>query len=65
MLDVRQEIVESVLAKSNFYNSVHSVYMELPFGQCPLGVFMDREKGVRFVPMTIGTYYLAQTETGW
>lgn len=64
LLDVRQEIVESVLAKSNFYNSVHSVYMELPFGQCPLGVFMDREKGVRFVPFTIGTYYLGADGTG-
>lgn len=64
VLDIRQEIVESVLAKSNFYNSVHSVYMELPFGQCPLGVFMDREKGVRFVPMTIGTYYLGTDGTG-
>lgn len=64
LLDVRQEIVESVLAKSNFYNAVHSVYMELPFGQCPLGVFMDREKGVRFVPFTIGTYYLGTDGTG-
>lgn len=64
ILDIRQEIVESVLAKSNFYNSVHSVYMELPFGQCPLGVFMDREKGVRFVPMTIGTYYLGTDGNG-
>lgn len=64
ILDIRQEIVESILAKSNFYNSVHSVYMELPFGQCPLGVFMDREKAVRFVPMTIGTYYLGTDGTG-
>lgn len=58
ILDIRQEIVQSVLAKSNFYNSVHSVYLELPFGQCPLGIFSDPKTCVRFVPMTIGTYYL-------
>lgn len=58
VLDQRQEILQSVLAKSNFYNAVHTVYLELPFGQCPLGVFQDLKTGVRFVPMTIGTYYL-------
>lgn len=64
ILDDRQEIVQSVLAKSNFYNSVHTVYLELPFGQCPLGIFMDRKHGVRFVPFTIGTYYLGVDGAG-
>lgn len=58
VLDERYEIVNSVLARSNFYNSVHTVYLELPFGQCPLAVFYDSQNGVRFQPQTIGTYYL-------
>lgn len=58
VLDQRQEIVQSVLAQSNFYDSAHSSYMELPFGQSPLAVFYDPVKGVRFQHMTIGTYAL-------
>lgn len=58
VLDQRYEIVSHVLAQSNFYNSVHSVYLELPFGQCPMAVFSDPEHGVRFQTMTIGTYAL-------
>ena len=58
VLDTRQEIVSSVLAKSNFYNSIHTVYLELPFGQCPMAIFYDPENGVRFQTMTIGTYAL-------
>ena len=55
VLDQRQEIVSYILAKSNFYNSVHSVYLELPFGQCPLAIFYDPQNGVRFQAMTIDT----------
>ena len=44
VLDIRQEIVSMTLAKSNFYNSVHSVYLELPFGQCPMAI--DRKSVV-------------------
>ncbi len=58
VLDRRQEILSTVLAKSNFYNSVHAVYLELPFGQCPLAIYADQKSGVRFVPMTIGTYFV-------
>lgn len=58
VLDQRQEIVSYVLSKSNFYNSIHAVYMELPFGQCPLGIFMSPATGVRFQPYTIGSYYI-------
>lgn len=58
VLDQRHEIVSHVLSKSNFYNSVHSVYLELPFGQCPLAIFYDPSNGVRFQAMTIGTYAL-------
>lgn len=58
ILDQRQEIVSHILSSSNFYNSVHSVYLELPFGQCPLAIFYDPSNGVRFQSMTIGTYAL-------
>lgn len=58
VLDERQEIVAAVLQKSNFYNAVHSVYLELPFGQCPLAIFYDPVRGICFQPMTIGTYAL-------
>ena len=58
VLDQRQKIMQAVLAGSNFYNSVHSCYLELPFGQAPLAIFPDAKKGVRFQPLTIGTYAL-------
>ncbi len=58
VLDERQEIMQAVLAGSNFYNSVHSCYLELPFGQAPLAIFPDDKTGVRFQPLTIGTYAL-------
>lgn len=58
ILDERYEIVSHILSQSNFYNSVHSVYLELPFGQCPMAIFYDPQKGIRFQTMTIGTYAL-------
>lgn len=58
ILDERMEILMDVLSKSNFYNSIHNVYMELPFGQCPLGIFTSGKSGVMFVQFPIGTYAL-------
>jgi len=58
LLDDRLDILNDVLNKSNFYNAIHSAYLELAFGQAPLGVFASAETGVHFVPFTIGTYYL-------
>ena len=58
VLDERYEIVNSILARSNFYDSANVVYLELPFGQCPLAIFYDARNGVRFQPQTIGTYYI-------
>jgi hypothetical protein len=63
-LDARLELTMAVLQKSNFYNAMHSVYMELPFGQCPLAVLHSPEKAVRFAPFTVGTYALAAGEDG-
>jgi hypothetical protein len=56
LLDQRLDILNDVLNKSNFYNAIHSCYLELAFGQAPLGVFASAETGVHFVPFTIGTY---------
>lgn len=56
ILDERNTILERVLASSNFYNAVQSVYMELPFGVGALGVFPDAKKGVRFTHYPLGTY---------
>lgn len=64
VLDKRQEILESFLHRSNFYNAVHTVYTELPFGQAPLGVFSSPETGIRFQPYTVGSYYLGTTGIG-
>ena len=64
VLDKRQEIVEYILHRSNFYNSVHACYMELAHGQAPLGVFASSETGVRFQNYTIGTYYLSNGAHG-
>lgn len=58
LLDMRMDVVNDVLEKSNFYNSVHSCYLELAFGQAALGIFPDTRYGVHFVPYTIGSYYL-------
>ena len=63
VLDQRNEIMESVLAKSNFYNAVHQCYSELPFGQAPMGIF-SCNGGITFVPYTIGTYALACNAVG-
>lgn len=64
ILDERMEILNDVLDKSNFYNAIHTAYLELPFGQAPLGVFPDREHGVHFVPYTIGSYMLSASADG-
>lgn len=58
VLDERQEIMYAVLGKSNFYNSVHSCYLELPFGTAPMMILPDPGKGIRCVPLTVGTYAL-------
>lgn len=64
LLDQRIDIVNDVLEKSNFYTAVHSCYMELAFGQAPLGIFPDARYGVHFVPYTIGTYAMENGPDG-
>lgn len=60
ILDQRLEILNDVLNKSNFYNAIHSDYLEIAFGQAVLSIFPDSKTGVHFVPYTIGTYYIEQ-----
>lgn len=64
VLDIRQEILYAILARSNFYNAIHCCYQELPFGQAPLGIFPSYETVVHFLPFPIGTYSLAVGANG-
>lgn len=61
ILDERMNIINAVLERSNFYTAVHACYLELAFGQAPLGIFPDSRLGVHFVPYPIGSYAM---ETG-
>ncbi|MGM9580046.1 MAG: portal protein [Anaerovibrio sp.] len=64
LLDKRMNILQDVLLKSNFYNAIHSSYLELAFGQAPLAIFQDADTGVHFVPFTIGTYMMENGPDG-
>ena len=64
LLDDRLDVLNDVLNKSNFYNAVHACYLELAYGQAPLGVFASAETGVHFVPFTVGTYFLDTSADG-
>ena len=61
VLDERMNIINGVLERSNFYTVIHSCYLELAFGQAPLGIFPDSRNGVHFVSYPIGSYAI---ETG-
>ena len=61
ILDERMNLINAVLERSNFYTAVHACYLELAFGQAPLGIFPDSKLGVHFVPYPIGSYAM---ETG-
>lgn len=64
LLDKRMNILQDTLLKSNFYNAIHSCYLELAFGQAPLAIFQDADTGVHFVPFTIGTYMIENGPDG-
>ncbi len=63
VLDSRQEIMQAVLARSNFYHAVYNCYCDLPFGQAPLGIFSTAD-GVHFVHYPIGSYALGTNAQG-
>lgn len=56
LLDQRMDIINAVLERSNFYTAVHACYLELAFGQAPLGIFPDSRLGVHFVSYPVGSY---------
>lgn len=61
LLDERMNLINAMLERSNFYTAVHACYLELAFGQAPLGIFPDSRLGVHFTPYPIGSYAI---ETG-
>ncbi|MDR2006506.1 MAG: head-tail connector protein [Acidaminococcales bacterium] len=63
-LDARLELLNRVLNGSNFYNAAHGAFMELPFGQAPVGIFEDAFRGVRFENYPIGCYAYEVDHTG-
>jgi hypothetical protein len=55
-----EKILQEVFNRSNFYNSVHSMYKELGvFGTSAMGVYEDFDNIIRCEPYTIGSYCLA------
>lgn len=64
LLDERMDILNDVLNKSNFYNAIHSTYLELAFGQAVLAIFPDAERGVHFTSYTIGSYLIESGPDG-
>jgi hypothetical protein len=60
------EMVErSILHKSNFYNSIYTVYTELgAFGTAPLYRQPSFDDVIRFRPFTVGEYVIAENDQG-
>lgn len=58
-----QEIMRSVLAKSNFYGVMPNVYLEaIIYGTAAAIIDPDPETGIRMRQLTIGEYYLGLGE---
>ena len=60
------EMIErSILHKSNFYNSIYTVYTELgAFGTAPLYRQPSFDDVIRFRPFTAGEYVIAENDQG-
>ena len=62
LYDVERRM-RDVFAKSNLYKPLPTVYGEMGvFGVCPMIGLEDPRSLIRFFPLTIGSYYLAQNE---
>ena len=60
-----EHIERSILHKSNFYNSIHTVYTELgSFGTAPLYRQPSFDNVIRFRPFTAGEYVIAENDLG-
>lgn len=64
VLDEREELIESILQTTNFYNIAFRGYQELPYGQFVMGSFNDKEEGLYFTQYTIGTYFIDSNSKG-
>ena len=60
------EMVErTILNRSNFYNSIYTVYTELgAFGTAPLYRQPSFDQVIRFRPLTVGEYVIAENDQG-
>lgn len=55
-----QVTMYEVFAQSNFYNSIHSLYVELGvFATAPMGIYDDFENVIHCQTYTVGSYMLA------
>jgi hypothetical protein len=55
-----EKLLQEIFNRSNFYNSVHSIYKELgAYGTAAMGVYEDFDTIIRCEPYTIGSYCLA------
>jgi len=60
-----EEIVREILQRSNFYNSMHTIYEELgAFGTAPLYRQPSFSSVVRYRPFTAGEYVIAENDEG-
>tara|TARA_R110000787_G_scaffold262380_2_gene367795 strand:+ start:511 stop:2259 length:1749 start_codon:yes stop_codon:yes gene_type:complete len=60
-----ERVERSILNKSNFYNSVSSVYTELgAFGTAPLYRQASQDSVIHFRPFTAGEYVIAENHQG-
>jgi len=64
-LDAVEQKIYYILTKSNFYNSIFNVYVELgAFGTAALWREPDFKRVVNYKPLTAGEYALAEGESG-
>ncbi|MGZ0220231.1 MAG: portal protein, partial [Acidimicrobiales bacterium] len=60
-----EQTERAILHKSNFYNSIHTVYTELgSFGTAPLYRQPSFDDVIRFRPFTAGEYVIAENDQG-
>lgn len=59
------KVMYAILARSNFYNSIYNVYVELgSFGTGPMYREQTFDDVVRYRPLTAGEYYIAENAQG-
>jgi hypothetical protein len=64
-LSQAERVCRAILQKSNFYNSMHTVYEELGnFGTAPMYREADFDTVIRFRPFTAGEYVIAEDSAG-